>query len=121
MHGPIFDSLSAAKQADGTYDFSSVFRYIGDYMQAADFSVANLETTLRGSDMAYSGWPNFNCPDNIVESAKNAVMTSSPPKEWLPTTMKCCRTSRNATISTAIERHLRSDRLPTPSCSTTAP
>ena len=72
MHGPIFDSLSAAKQADGTYDFSSVFRYIGDYMQAADFSVANLETTLRGSDMAYSGWPNFNCPDNIVESAKNA-------------------------------------------------
>ena len=72
MHGPIFDSLSAAKQADGTYDFSSVFRYIGDYMQAADFSVANLETTLRGSDMPYSGWPNFNCPDNIVESAKNA-------------------------------------------------
>ena len=72
MHGPIFDSLSAAKQADGTYDFSSVFRYIGDYMQAADYSVANLETTLRGSDMPYSGWPNFNCPDNIVESAKNA-------------------------------------------------
>ena len=72
MHGPIFDSLSAAQQADGTYDFSSVFRYIGDYMQAADFSVANLETTLRGSDMPYSGWPNFNCPDNIVESAKNA-------------------------------------------------
>ena len=71
MHGPIFDSASAAKQADGTYDFSSVFRYIGDYMQAADFSVANLETTLRGSDMPYSGWPNFNCPDNIVESAKN--------------------------------------------------
>ena len=76
MHGPIFDSLSAAKQADGTYDFSSVFRYIGDYMQAADFSVANLETTLRGSDMAYSGWPNFNCPDNIVESAKNAGLNA---------------------------------------------
>ena len=74
MHGPIFDSRSAAKQDDGTYDFSSVFRYIGDYLQAADFSVANLETTLRGSEMAYSGWPNFNCPDNIVESAREAGM-----------------------------------------------
>ena len=74
MHGPIFDSLSAAKQADGTYDFSSVFRYIGEYIQAADFSVANLETTLRGSDMAYSGYPNFNCPDAIVESAREAGM-----------------------------------------------
>ena len=30
MHGPIFDSASAAKQSDGTYDFSSVFRYIGE-------------------------------------------------------------------------------------------
>ena len=74
MHGPIFDSASAAKQSDGTYDFSSVFRYIGEYMQAADFSIANLETTLRGSDMPYSGWPNFNCPDNIVDSAINAGM-----------------------------------------------
>lgn len=72
MHGPIFNSASACKSSDGTYDFSSVFRYIGDYIRQTDYSVANLETTLRGSDMPYSGYPLFNCPDNIVESAKDA-------------------------------------------------
>lgn len=76
MHGPIFAANTAVRQADGTYDFSSVFRYISDYVKKADYAVANLETTLRGPDVAYAGYPNFNCPDNIVDSAVAAGFTA---------------------------------------------
>lgn len=56
------------------YDFSSIFRYFSDYVQSADLALANLETTLAGLDNGYqySGYPTFNCPDEIVYSLKNA-------------------------------------------------
>ena len=38
--------INSGKQEDGSYNFDSIFRYVQSYTQAADFSVANLETTL---------------------------------------------------------------------------
>ena len=72
MHKPIFNGI--AKQPDGTYVFDSIFQYIDDEITALDHAVINLETTLCGSDNGYeySGYPSFNCPDSIVDSAKNA-------------------------------------------------
>lgn len=71
MHGKVINS---GKQDDGSYNFDSIFQYVKSYAQAADFSVANLETTLCGSDngYAYAGNPKFNCPDAIVDSLKGA-------------------------------------------------
>lgn len=71
MHMPC---VTGGAQGDGTYDFTHYFNYIQDYIQDADLSVANLETTLCGTDngYAYSGYPAFNCPDGIVTSLKNA-------------------------------------------------
>ena len=71
MHKKVIDS---GKQEDGSYDFSSVFRYISPIVQQADYAVANLETTLAGTDngYAYSGNPKFNSPDAIVDAAKDA-------------------------------------------------
>ena len=71
MHSGV---LASGKQGDGSYNFDSIFRYISSYTQAADFAVANLETTLCGSDngYAYAGNPKFNCPDAIVDSLKSA-------------------------------------------------
>lgn len=70
MHKPVIDT----GWIDGAYDFESIFRYITEDVTAADYAVANLETTLAGTDngYAYSGYPNFNCPDAIVDGAKNA-------------------------------------------------
>ncbi len=68
MHKPI---ITNAKQGDD-YDFSNIFTYFGDYVKMADYAVANLETTLRGSEKAYSGYPQFNCPDSITTAVKNA-------------------------------------------------
>lgn len=69
MHSPIYQD---AYQGNGEYDFSSMFTYITEYYERYDFMVANLETTLAGAEEKYSGYPTFNCPDEIVDSVKNA-------------------------------------------------
>lgn len=70
MHMPVIDTC----WVNGGYNFDSVFRYLGEYVSGADYAVANLETTLAGTDNGYlySGYPNFNCPDAIVDGAKAA-------------------------------------------------
>lgn len=68
-HMPI---VRTSQTSDG-YDFDEIFAYIKPYISAADFAVANLETTLSGTDgQEYTGFPNFNSPDQVALSAKNA-------------------------------------------------
>ena len=71
MHLPI---ITAYKSGDGTYDFTRMFQYLAPYVQEADYAVANLETTLYGerNGKQFSGYPAFNCPDEIVDGAKDA-------------------------------------------------
>lgn len=66
MHMPL---IKAAKQSDGTYDFSSIFSEAKPYFEQFDLMTANLEVTLAGDGRAYSGYPSFNCPDTIVDGA----------------------------------------------------
>lgn len=72
MHKPVFNSCWDAEQGDWIFD--PIFTYVSPYIQAADYAVANLETTLCGPDngYAYSGNPFFNCPDGIARSSLNA-------------------------------------------------
>lgn len=75
MHTPIFlPKYNPACYVDGVYNFDPVFEHLKDYTSALDYAVANLETTLCGTDNGYPyhGYPNFNCPDAIVDGAKNA-------------------------------------------------
>lgn len=69
MHKPV---ITACTTEDGGYDFASIFRYVAEYTASYDYSVANLETTLGGDNYVYQGYPKFNCPDGIVEAAKDA-------------------------------------------------
>lgn len=68
MHMPC---ITAGKTSGG-YDFNPFFTYVSTYIQKADYAVANLETTLCGTNNGYnySGYPNFNCPDEIVSALK---------------------------------------------------
>lgn len=70
MHKPVIDT----GWVNGGYNFDSVFQFIEEDVTAADLAVANLETTLAGTDNGYqyAGYPNFNCPDAIVDGAKDA-------------------------------------------------
>ncbi len=75
MHMPVVNSTY--NSATGRYDFMPGFRYFKPYVEAADYAVANLETTLYGPDWTwwqngvlntgYSGYPGFNSPDSIAE------------------------------------------------------
>ncbi len=71
IHESVF---KAAKQSDGTYNFDSMFQHISSYISKADYAVANLETTLAGTELgySYSGYPCFNTPDALVDSVKKS-------------------------------------------------
>ena len=72
MHMPIVNSTY--NSSTGKYDFTGIFQYLDDYAAEADYAVANLETTLAGTDNGYkySGYPCFNCPDEIAQALKDA-------------------------------------------------
>ena len=72
MHYPVIKT--GLDSATGEYNFDSIFTYFDDYVSAADYAVANLETTLCGMDNGYKyqGYPRFNCPDGIVGSMQRA-------------------------------------------------
>ncbi|GAB4188737.1 MAG: hypothetical protein OHK0057_06520 [Thermoflexibacter sp.] len=60
-----------AKNEDGTYDFLPVFALVKDYLGEADFTIANLETVLAGNTKSFSGYPQFNTPDEYADALKN--------------------------------------------------
>ena len=61
-----------AKLSDGTYDFNPSFEYIKPYLQDADITIGNLETTFAGTSQPYAGYPAFNSPDEYCRAVKNA-------------------------------------------------
>ena len=69
MHLPV---INACRESDGSYNFGEIFQYLQEYSSAVDYAAANLETTLYGTGKAWSGFPNFNCPDSIVDGVKEA-------------------------------------------------
>lgn len=65
--------LDSARQADGSYDFHPQYALISDVLADADYTIANLETTVgRKDNRAYSGFPNFNTPESLLDTLKDA-------------------------------------------------
>ena len=60
-----------ADLGDGNYDFSPIFKYLGDSVSKLDYAVANLETTFGGDRHPYQGNPTFNCPDQLAPALKD--------------------------------------------------
>lgn len=55
-----------------TYAFDGFFKEVKDIVSTGDWAIANLETTLAGSELGYEGYPLFNAPAQIVDAAKKA-------------------------------------------------
>jgi poly-gamma-glutamate synthesis protein (capsule biosynthesis protein) len=55
----------------GEYDYTTSLQYVKPWIEAADYAVANLETTLSGGP-DYSGYPSFNSPDALAYALKDA-------------------------------------------------
>ena len=62
--------IDAYDKTSETYDFSYVFDDIKQYIESADFAIGNLETTLAGNKIAYSGYPTFNTPEVMATDLK---------------------------------------------------
>ncbi len=62
LHMPVINS---GKQADGSYDFSHLFRYLQPRIQNADLAVIGQETIFAGEAAGYSGYPLFNSPTDM--------------------------------------------------------
>lgn len=60
-HGP---QIQAAKQRDGSYDFTSNFIELQNSISSADIAIGNLETTFGGKP--YTGYPQFSAPDQMA-------------------------------------------------------
>lgn len=65
LHSPF---LSSYPDADGTYDFSSIYRYITPYYSAPDFMTCEFEGALGGEELGYHGYPTFRSPDAIIQN-----------------------------------------------------
>jgi len=70
IHNTVY--MAAYDSSTGLYDFSSQFQYVKSYLENADITVANLETSLAGPEQGYSGYPKFNTPDSIVDALKES-------------------------------------------------
>ncbi len=73
-HTPIYHEKynSVGCLGKDAYDFSPIYQYLAPYAEALDVAAANLETTLAGPELPYSGYPLFTTPDAIAEDARDA-------------------------------------------------
>ena len=55
------------------YDFHPEFAGISEILQNADYTIANMEGTVgKYNKSPYSGFPQFNCPETILEALKDS-------------------------------------------------
>lgn len=69
MHTP---QIKAGSLGGDKYDFRSFFKEIKPYINQADLAIGNFEMTLAGPSKPYSGFPQFNAPDQIVDALKDS-------------------------------------------------
>ena len=62
--------IDAYDSSAKTYDFKYMFDDIKYYIQTADISVGNLETTFAGKERGYSNYPTFNTPEQLGDALK---------------------------------------------------
>jgi len=63
---------SAYDQQTDTYDFTPFFEDVKQILSEADLTIANFETTAAGPEKTYTGYPQFNSPDEVVDAIKYA-------------------------------------------------
>lgn len=63
--------VSAARRADGTFDYSGNFRHIDTVWRSVDFAVINYETTVSANGR-YTGYPQFSSPAEFAAQLRHS-------------------------------------------------
>lgn len=78
IHSPIYKK---AKQADGSYDFSSMYANIKDTIQSYDLAVINQETIYVNDEVNVSSYPCFGTPssmgDTLVDVGFDVILNAT--------------------------------------------
>ena len=69
LHTPVEENC---RQADGSYDYDSLFANTKDEILAADLALVNQEVIIGGSELGISGYPCFNADFNLCDSLVDA-------------------------------------------------
>lgn len=74
LHTPVEESC---RQADGSYDYDSLFAHMKEAIAAADLALVNQEVIIGGADLGISGYPCFNADfslcDSLVETGFDVI------------------------------------------------
>ena len=66
IHPNIYmDAAIRGPAAGKEYDFLPMYEYIRPYIEEADIAFINQETVMAGAEFGYSGYPCFNCPQQL--------------------------------------------------------
>lgn len=60
------------KQADGTYDYNSIFSHTKELISAFDLAMANQEVIIGGAELGISAYPTFNADFALADALRNA-------------------------------------------------
>lgn len=69
LHTPVEESC---RQADGGYDYDSLFANTKDEISLADLALVNQEVIIGGSELGISGYPCFNADFSLCDSLVDA-------------------------------------------------
>ncbi len=61
-----------ARQEDGSYDFSEIFRHTKEKIESADLAIVNEEVIIGGQELRVTGYPSFNAPYEIADDLADA-------------------------------------------------
>ena len=62
--------IDAARQQDGSYDYTGCFDFVRPEIERADVALGNLEVTMGGTP--YAGYPCFSAPDAYLSAIQQA-------------------------------------------------
>ncbi|MBQ7599417.1 MAG: CapA family protein [Clostridia bacterium] len=65
IHPNIYMDAAIRGTAEKEYDFLPMYEYIRPYISEADIAFINQETVMAGAEYGYSGYPCFNCPQQL--------------------------------------------------------
>ncbi|WP_243291810.1 CapA family protein [Bacillus sp. FJAT-47783] len=69
IHRPVYED---AKKQDGVYDFSPMLTNVKDTLRQADFTMANQESIIGGTEIGLSTYPSFNSPFEVADNFQDA-------------------------------------------------
>lgn len=62
---------SAYNEENKTYDFMNNFKYIKNFIEKSDIAYGTIEGNYAGEEIGYSGYPNYNGPDSMINDLKD--------------------------------------------------